>query len=316
MNYTTEKLKFNQIEERAIEDLIEQIKSEPKQDLVSVIGKYEFDKQIIYAENIVFHDNSELIFTDLDLPYVILACKNLKFNAPLIKSTIKIADFNVSTLKGIKGDDGNNGSNGASDGRSGQNGGNGAKGADGATQEIPDLYLFVDNVATDHGEISTFDWQIKFEGIEGGEGGKGGNGRNGGNGARGRKSASGPFFCKRGAQRGGNGGNGGKGGQGGDGGDGSEGATVYLISNESTVDQLVYAQYHLNGGDMGDKGVPGTPGNGGAKGQGGKGTTHCSGGKNGSNGSSNVGDLGNGSYGLEGKRGEIKIIEKDLNTIF
>lgn len=291
-----------------VDEIIQQIKATPKKDLVSIINRFEIADKIIRTENIVFHNNSELVFTNFDLPYVIIAAKNLKFNAPQIKSTVKMGEFNLAVLKGDKGATGGNGG----PGQPGSDGGNGSKGK---LKDIPDIYLFVENIATDHGELSTFDWQIQFNGLKGGEGGEGGIGGNGGNGSSGRTSSSGPGFCRRGGGDGSRGGNSGKGGKGGEGGDGGDGAIVYLVGSKQTTDRLTYAKYFLEGGAGGEGGQPGASGKGGSGGAGGSGSRHCSGGDRGSNGAA-MGNLGQGSKGIDGERGEVKIIIRSISDIF
>jgi hypothetical protein len=308
MTYNFEALELVEESTQDLDNIVEQIKSTPLSDVVSVINQYVVTDNIIRTNNLVFHDNSELIFKDLDVPYIIIAAKNLKFNAPQIKSTIKLANFDTSSLKGQTGAKG-------ADGGSEQKGGDGDTGTNGNTKEIPDVFLFIENIATDHGELSTFDWQIKLNGLSGGEGGTGGNGGNGGKGSKGRNSSSGFGFCRKGAGNGSKGGDAGRGGRGGNGGDGGDGAIVYLVGSSYTTDRLIYAQYFLEGGKGGDGGKPGNSGLPGKGGDGGKGSTHCSGGDRGSSG--NVpGNLGSGIPGQNGNRGEIKIIERSNSDLF
>ncbi len=308
MEYQLQDLNLSNELTEDVNEIIQQIKATPKKDLVSVINRFEISDKIIRTENIVFHNNSELVFTNYELPYVVIAAKNLKFNAPQIKSTVKMGEFNLAVLKGEKGATGTNGGQG----QPGVDGGTGTKGKQ---KDIPDIYLFVENIATDYGELSTFDWQIQFNGLKGGEGGEGGTGGNGGAGDSGRTSSSGPGFCRRGGGNGGNGGNSGRGGKGGEGGDGSEGALVYLIGARPTTDRLTYAKFFLEGGAGGNGGQPGSSGQAGNGGPGGSGSRHCSGGNQGSNGQV-LGNLGQGAKGKDGGRGEIKIITRSISDLF
>jgi hypothetical protein len=308
MEYQLQELNLSKELTEDVDEIIQQIKATPKKDLVSIINRFEISERIIRTENLVFHNNSELVFTNYDLPYVVIAAKNLKFNAPLIKSTVKMGEYNLAVLKGEKGATG-------ADGGESQAGLDGGTGTKGNRKDIPDIYLFVENIATDHGELSTFDWQIQFNGLKGGQGGDGGNGGNGGAGRKGRNSSSGPGFCNSGAGGGGNGGNSGRGGQGGEGGDGSEGAIVYLVGTKTTTDRLTYAKFFLEGGAGGEGGTPGLSGQAGSGGAGGNGSRHCSGGSSGSNGQV-LGNLGQGTKGKAGERGEIKIITRSISDIF
>jgi hypothetical protein len=291
------------------------IRNTPKKDLISVIGRMEFSQQVMRVENLVFHNNSELVFNNYDLPYVIIAVKNLKFNAPAVKSSVKFEGFNLNTLKGAKGTSGTGGAPGQGNGVKGGNGSNGDTGTKGGTKHTPDLYLIVENINTDFGDIASFDWQVFTTGIVGGQGGDGGNGGNGGNGSGGRNSRSNVFHCTRGASNGGRGGNGGSGGKGGPGGNGGNAGNIYLVGNTIVTNRLTYVQYKLSGGNSGQGGVPGTSGPGGAGGGGGRGSTHCSGANRGSNGASPA-TLGSGETGTKGEDGEVRIVKKTVSDLF
>lgn len=308
MKYQLQNLNASNELTQDIEEVIQLIKQTPKKDLVSIINRFEVSGQVIRTDHIVFHDNSELVFTNNDFPYVVIAAKNLKFNAPQIKSTVRMGDYNLALLKGERGATGANGG-------VGQHGLDGGTGEMGKMKDVPDIYLFIENIATDHGELSTFDWQIRFNGLKGGQGGDGGTGGNGGGGDRGRTSSSGPGFCRRGGGSGGNGGNSGRGGKGGEGGNGSEGSIVYLVGAKPITDRLTYAKFFLEGGSGGEGGQPGTSGQAGRGGSGGSGSRHCSGGSRGSDGQV-LKNLGVGSKGQDGDRGEIKIVDYLISQIF
>lgn len=295
------------------EEVLDLIKRAPKKDVVSIIGKYEVNDQVIRADNLVFHNNSELVFTNYDVPYIVIAVKELKFNAPLIKSTIRLADFDVSSLKGKKGERGTNGHTRSN--RDGSPGTDGTVGEKGASKAVPNLFIIVEKINTDFGELSTFDLQINFKGVQGGPGGDGGDGGDGGNATTGRSSKSNWVKCTRHAGTGGSGGASGRGGKGGEGGDGSNGAIVYLVGNESVTGRLVYARYLLDEGAEGAGGAPGISGKGGGAGAGGDGSRHCSGGNKGNDGAV-LPNLGPGEKGKRGTRGEIKIIKKSLDGLF
>ncbi|WP_290801635.1 hypothetical protein [Flavobacterium sp.] len=297
------------------DSLLTQIINTPKKDLISVMGKYEVTSQVLRTENLVFHNDSELIFTNYSFPYVIIAAKNLKFNAPAIKATVKFGSYDIVVLKGSKGASGATGANGSGNGVRGGNGGSGGVGGNGNSQNTPDIYLIIDNISTDYGDITSFDWQVFTSGLEGGQGGDGGNGGTGGNGSGGRNSRSNAFHCTRGASNGGAGGNGGQGGIGGNGGTGGNAGNIILVGNTAVTQKLTYVQFLLNGGTGGKAGLPGVSGSGGSGGSGGKGSTHCSGADRGSNGSS-PSALGEGTKGQNGQNGEVKIINQDVATLF
>ncbi len=297
------------------DSLTTQILNTPKKDLISVMGKYEVTTQVIRTENLVFHNNSELVFTNYSYPYVIIATKNLKFNAPAIKATVKFGDYDIAILKGSKGSKGNTGGNGSGNGGRGQNGTTGGSGGVGKTQNTPDIYLIIDNISTDFGDISTFDWQVFTTGIEGGQGGDGGDGGDGGNGAGGRNSRSNAIHCTRGASNGGRGGDGGQGGIGGTGGTGGKAGNIILVGSPEVTEKLTYVQFLLNGGNGGKAGLSGVSGNGGSGGSGGRGSTHCSGADRGGRGNK-PNPLGEGTNGQNGKNGEVKIINQIVNSLF
>lgn len=297
------------------DSIINRIKTVPKKDLISIMGKYEISSQIIRAENLVFHNNSELIFTDYSLPYVVIAAKNLKFNAPAIKSTVRFGNYDITLLKGKKGSNGNIGADGSGNGVRGENGGNGGSGGIGGTQHTPDIYLIIENISTDFGDISTFDWQVLTTGLEGGQGGDGGDGGQGGNGSSGRNSRSNMFHCTRGASNGGQGGDGGQGGNGGRAGNGGNAGNIHLVGSAEVTQKLTYVQMLLNGGSSGRLGDPGISGNGGSGGSGGSGSTHCSGANRGGNGNK-PSALGQGAAGQKGQNGEVKISNQNISTLF
>jgi hypothetical protein len=297
------------------DSLRNQILNTPKKDLISVMGKYEVTSQVIRTENLVFHNNSELIFTNYSYPYVIIAAKNLKFNAPAIKATVKFGNYDILVLKGLKGSTGSAGGNGSGNGVRGGNGSAGGNGGNGNTQNTPDIYLIIDNISTDFGDITTFDWQVFTTGLEGGQGGDGGSGGIGGNGSGGRNSRSNAFHCTRGASNGGRGGDGGQGGIGGTGGTGGNAGDIILVGSSDVTQKLTYVQFLLNGGNAGKGGLPGESGNGGSGGSGGRGSTHCSGADRGGNGSK-PNPLGQGANGQNGQNGEVKIINQTITDLF
>jgi len=297
------------------DSLVTQIMNTPKKDLISVMGKYEVTSQVIRTENLVFHNNSELIFTNYSYPYVIIAAKNLKFNAPAIKATVKFGNYDIAIIKGSKGSTGSNGGNGSGNGVRGSNGTAGEVGGNGNHQNTPDIYLIIENISTDFGDITTFDWQVFTTGLEGGQGGDGGNGGNGGNGSGGRNSRSNTFHCTRGASNGGRGGDGGQGGIGGIGSTGGNAGDIILVGSSEVTQKLTYVQFLLNGGIGGKAGLPGISGNGGSGGSGGRGSTHCSGADRGGNGNKPT-PLGQGTNGQNGQNGEVKIINQVVNSLF
>ncbi|MBL7904002.1 MAG: hypothetical protein JNL22_03170 [Bacteroidales bacterium] len=297
------------------QEIFEKVKQTPKKDLISIVGKYEVNEQIIKAENLVFHEKSELVFTNYNVPYVVIAVKNLKFNAPQVRSIVRFKDYDLVKLKGQKGVNGGNGANGTSDGSNGKPGRNGGTGRNGLTQKMPDIYIMVENIATDIGDLGTFDWVIDGNGVKGGTGGDGGDGGSGGNGSKGKKSSDGFGTCKRGGQNGGHGANGGKGGIGGKGGNGGNGANIYLVGNNASINRLTYAQYLNDGGMEGDGGKPGKSGAGGKGGKGGDGSTFCSGGNNGGDGSKPSANI-KGQNGNKGKKGQLKITEREISDLF
>lgn len=310
MNYKLMSLELTPTANDFVDQIIQQVKATPKKDLLSVVGQLEVSENIVRVENLVFHDNSLLQFTNLDAPYLVVAAKNLKFNAPKIKSSVSIKSIDINRLKGDNGSNGANAQNG-----NGAHGSNGTTGGKGKTKQLPDVYLMIENISTDFGDLSTFDWRLIFSGFKGGQGGQGGNGGNGGRGQDGVNSASGPGFCRRGGGNGQNGGNGGRGGKGGDGGDGGDGAAIYLVSQKVITDRLTYAQFFLEGGEGGDPGIPGNSGEGGTGGSGGSGSTFCSGGNAGGRGVK-PDNLGHGNKGNSGSRGEIVIINKNISDLF
>jgi hypothetical protein len=297
------------------DSIVNKIRAAPKKDVVSVIGRMEFSGQVIRAENLVFHNNSELVLTNYNVPYIIIAVKNLKFNAPAIKSAVRFGQPDLSSLNGSKGSAGSNGANGTGNGGNGGNGTDGGTGTKGGTLHTPDIYLVVENINTDYGDITTFDWQVFANGFKGAKGGEGGNGGAGGGGAKGRNSRSNVFHCTRGAGNGGNGGRGGRGGAGGEGGDGGNAGNIYLVGTSTITEKLTYVQYSLNGGEAGDGGDAGASGNGGGAGGGGNGSTHCSGGDKGSAGQKPA-PIGAGNPGTKGKNGEVKIINTSIVSLF
>lgn len=297
------------------DDVKSQIMNTPKKDLISIMGKYEVTSQVIRTDNLVFHNNSELIFTNYSYPYVIIAAKNLKFNAPAIKATVKFGNYDIAILKGTKGSTGNAGGNGSGNGVKGHNGAVGGIGGNGNTQNTPDIYLVIENISTDYGDITTFDWQVFSTGLQGGQGGDGGNGGNGGNGSGGRNSRSNLLHCTRGASNGGRGGDGGQGGKGGNGGTGGKAGDIILVGAPEVTQKLTYVQFSLNGGSGGNAGLPGISGNGGSGGSGGSGSTHCSGADKGANGNK-PNPLGQGIIGQNGKNGDVKIINQNVNSFF
>ena len=297
------------------DSIINQIKNTQKKDLISIMGRYEVSSQVIRTDNLVFHNNSELIFTNHSFPYVIIATKNLKFNAPAIKATVKFGKYDIALIKGLKAGSGKIGMNGVGNGVRGGNGGNGEVGGNGGTQNTPDIYLIIENISTDFGDITTFDWQVFTTGFEGGQGGDGGDGGNGGNGSGGRNSRSNLVSCTRGASNGGRGGDGGQGGIGGQGGPGGNAGNIYLIGSPEITQKLTYVQFLLNGGKGGNGGLPGASGNGGSGGSGGNGSTFCSGANRGGNGTK-PNSLGQGIVGQSGLNGEVKIINQTVTNLF
>ncbi len=297
------------------DSIINQIKNTTKKDLISIMGKYEVTSQIIRTDNLVFHNNSELVFTNYAFPYVIIATKNLKFNAPAIKATVRFGNYDIAVIKGSKGSAGSAGGNGVGNGVRGGNGTAGGTGGKGGSQNTPDIYLVIDKISTDFGDITTFDWQVFTSGLAGGQGGDGGDGGRGGNGSGGRNSRSNAFHCTRGASNGGGGGTGGQGGVGGQGGTGGKAGNIYLVGSPEITQKLTYVQLLLNGGNGGKGGTPGISGNGGSGGRGGSGSTHCSGANRGGNGSTPA-SLGLGKIGQNGRSGEVKIINQTVTGLF
>jgi hypothetical protein len=170
--------------------------SAASRSILSVSGVVKTTGQIIKADRLVFGNGSELVVEAGDLPWVVIAARELKFQSSGAKATIRVAPAKAPTA----GRKGRRGAHGASENKFGRDGHPGSRGETGGSGSFapfpPRLYVIVDRVLTPDATTSSVRLVIKGEGAIGGMGGPGGDGGNGGAGAMGRPPADGDGTCR------------------------------------------------------------------------------------------------------------------------
>lgn len=231
-------------------------------NLLSVSGRIEMQEQIIKYDDVTFHEGGTLVLNNSSVPWIAIAARKVKFNAPQITTNIiRFSKVSIGSI-GTKGTDGPSYDR-HGEGRSGRNGGHGGAGnpgENGLEVKVPDVYLFAGEIIADSGNPEIIDVKLNLTGHQGGTGGKGGPGGIGGNGERGSRASQACCYCRTGPGQGGNGGDGGPGGRGGDGGRGSNGSAVTIYGPVEIIDRMSFWVFSVEGGPGGNGGPPGIPG--------------------------------------------------------
>ncbi len=241
-----------------------------KLNYLRIDGNFEFLDQVCKCEVIEFTDGADFNYVNLDFDWVIFYADVLKLNGS--------AGIRRNQWIDLSGEDGSNGADALPPskgyGRHGLPGQPGGWGTPGRSQQIPNLFVFCQEVRWKGNAANPSDLigkvMVDFHGYDGGEGGAAGNGGSGSNGTQGSPSRSGFLDCSSGPGWGGNGGNGGPAGVPGIGGDGTDGADIQMFVRPSQVPNAGQFGYDVKGGrggKWGKPGRPGIPGKGGLEGQ-------------------------------------------------
>lgn len=254
-------------------EIVQAIRKAPKiQTILPISTAEKFNQQVIKADEIVFQSGGRIILTNLNLPWVVIAAKSIKFNFPDTYSFIQRDPSVVTAAAGGPGGAGTDQPDTTTEtgrtGDPGRDGGQGGLGGGGGRQSLPDIYIITNDFLDPAGPVppGLLNLALLVNGVDGGPGGDGGKGGNGGRGGPGKEGASSAFDCKEGGGPGGRGGLAGRGGRGGDGGVGGNGANLIYVSTRAGVDKLSFVRVNNiygRGGNPGRGGVPGSPGGGG-----------------------------------------------------
>lgn len=257
-------------------EVLEKIRKAPVEGNIYSVNDYaqEYSKQILKADTITFHENSNLVLSNINEPWVAIVAKNLQFTEPdRPNKIIYRAAWTPQVYQRpaqpatpgapVKAPVGANGTDGTS-------GNGGATGSNGDTPpRTPDVYLIVGNIVNKLNKPVPQSLYLVFDmrGMNGGDAGPGGVGGNGGPGGDG---GDGDYHspdryplspgCVASAGRGGAGGIGGLGGTGGIGAPGANGAALYYAAPQNVLYSLSYAQVFNQPGVGGAGGLSGTSG--------------------------------------------------------
>ena len=241
-------------------------------EVYPISGYQIFSEKVLRAREIVFQPNSNLVFDALNHDYIAIVANKIKFTRP------QDGSYMISSLdvRLPDGKDGNTGTNGPGrphagkghDGQKGGAGGTGGAGEHGKSTDLPDLYVFANEVVLEGESDIPVDISFIFNGIDGSDGGNGGAGGNGGKGGDGGEASIRWLKCRHEPRDGGQGGDAGIGGPPGNGGNGGNGADIIIVGSPSVVDRLSFSRFKI------DPGVPGIGGTRGREGQPGSGGQH------------------------------------------
>ena len=245
--------------------LLEGILTSHVHEVYPISGKHIFSERILRAHEVVFQPGSNLVFDNLDRvdgDYLAIVAKRLKFAEPR-EGHYTISRGDLVLPRGNDGDRGTNGANRrhADKGHDGAKGGSGGAGGDGHggnSMDLPDLYIFADEIVLEGGgSVGSLNMSFIFDGIDGSGGGNGGPGGNGGRGGDGGEASIRWLSCKHEPRDGGPGGDAGIGGGPGNGGKGGDASDIIIVGPQPVVDSLSYSRFEIE---------PGRPGSGGARG--------------------------------------------------
>lgn len=310
-----------------IDEVLKALKAAQNNGRLDVRGSIIFEKDVSKFDQLTFQDQSTLVLSSINSPFIALATKTLlldihnpKFRASISRPTGQLEDDIVARSNGSDGAPGDNGNHGigAKDraGQPGDGGNEGKPGGWGSQVGFPPVFIFVQNFifGTDATPSEQY-FNFFFRGFHGSSGGRGGRGGNGGNGSNGEQGASGIIDCQSGAGAGGNGGNAGRGGPGGGAGQGGNGGTIYLFAPDASI--FNFTTTDIEGGLPGTPGQGGEPGTPGKGGRGGKPNGFCKAGRLGSPGIVlDPPSWGTGQLGIAGVRGVQYVYSRDNSDIF
>ena len=169
-------------------DLLRDIHRSKEYEIYPVADRQVFSERVLKTNEIVFQPGGNLTFSSIDGDYLVLIANKIKFSGTSNSDVYMISRSMGFSLE--NGKDPNSGGNGDSpccNGMHGGHGDTGGQGEDGKHQNVPDLYVFANEIVWEAenavGKIRT---TFVFPGLNGGNGGHGGRGGNGGKGAAGR----------------------------------------------------------------------------------------------------------------------------------
>ncbi len=292
------------------------IKAAPfTQTLIPILGEEKFAQQIIKADEISFAEGAKLTFTNLDVPWVVIAARTIKFAKPESYSYIRRDQAVQKAASGSAGGQGPRGADRPGEtGRRGNDadaGGDGGNGTDGATRSLPVIYLVAGKIVDPKGAVppGLLNLVISARGVDGGDGGRGGSGGAGGTAGNGKEGATSAIDCKEGGGPGGTGGARGRGGKGGAAGRGGNGADMIFVVTKPAYEVLSFTRINNAGGGAGSPGLAGSPGEPGRGGAGGRGNGFCGAKSRGAEGGyQDPSTLGTGRTEQDGDKGAVTAV--------